>query len=276
MKTKHQLTHHRHHRPRLPYHPQSAYLALLFCLLTLLAPVSLSSCSQQTYNNIPRNGYITHFSPSDHKRMPFDSYWDISDNKDWDERVRGEHGKSQPIYIKPITLAHFQNMPSDPAERRALEELRDYFERKLRARMAELDAQKGSFHLMKSPGKNTYEVEIAILSAQPTRLLNNLVSDAAGFVVQGGGLLLSRARDKGSISMGARFYAPNGKLVAEIADFEYGQESLIGMVLVDTKDFRHYAYQRQTIDQWVEEFTKIFSTIHEEKIRKPWFTLNPF
>ncbi len=253
--------------------PKQPLLPLLLCLLSLAC---LLSCTSQTYNSIPRNGYITHFSPSDHKRMPFDSYWDISDNKDWDERVRGEHGKSQPIHIKPITLAYFQDMPADPAERQAIEELRDYFERKLRERLAELDAEKGSFHLMSKPDKDTYTVEIAMLSAQPTRIAKNIASAAAGFLLRGGGLLLSRERDKGSISMGARFYAPNGKLVAEVADFEFGQKSLVGMVLIDTKDFRHYAYQRQTIDQWAEEFTKIFSTIHEEKIRKPWYTLNPF
>ncbi len=254
-------------------HALPPLLPLLFCLLTFAC---LISCTSQTYENIPRNGYITHFAPSDHKRMPFDSYWDISDNKDWDERVRGEHGKSQPIYIKPITLAHFENMPENPHERKAIEELRDYFQQTLNEEMARLDAEKGSFHLMSAPGANTYTVEIALLSAKPTRIANNLLSKAAGFLLRGGGLLISRARDKGSISMGARFYAPNGKLVAEVADFEYGQESLVGMVLVDTKDFRHYAYQRQTIDQWVREFAKIFSTIHEEKIRKPWFTLNPF
>ncbi len=260
--------------PSLHSHPRSARMLrrALFTLLPCLL-ACLLSCTSQTYNSIPRNGFITHFLPSNHQRMPFDSYWDISDNKDWDERVEGTHGKSQPIYIKPVTLAYFQSMPTEPGERKAVEELRNYFEHKLKERLEKLDAEKNTFHLMSAPGKNTYTVEIAILSAQPTRLMHNIASTAAGFAIRGGGLLLSRSKDKGSISMGARFYAPNGKLVAEVADFEFGQESLIGMVLVDTKDFRHFAYQRQTIDQWVEEFTRIFSTIHEQKIRHPRFTL---
>lgn len=242
----------------------------------LLSACILSSCTLSDYHKIPRNGFITHFQKSDHKRMPFDSYWDISDNKDWDERVLGKENKSQAVYIAPVTLEYFDNMPTEPEKKAQIESLKSYFDARLAEVMSKLAAENEHFHLVSAPTADSYRIEIAILSASPGSKLYNLVSDATGFILRGGGLLTGWLTNKGSISMGARYYAPNGKLVAEVGDFEYGQTSLVGMALVDFKDFIDYAYQRQTIDQWVDEFAKLFTTPHEDKVSKPWFTLNPF
>ena len=240
---------------------------------TLLANVSCSPLSD--FKRIPRNGFLTHYEKSDHKRMPFDSYWDVSDNQDWDERVTGKSNKSQAIYVAPVTLQYFENMPADARELAEIQKLKEYFDARLNATLTKLDAENANFHLVKTPTPDAYKVEIAILSAKHENKMDNIASVAAGLIVKGGGLLVGSSEDKGYISMGARYYAPNGKLVAEVGDFEYGQRSLTGMVLVDSKDFRTFAYQRQTIDQWVEEFAKLFTTRHEEKVKKPWFTLNP-
>ncbi len=244
--------------------------------LALLAALLFASCTQSNFDRIPRNGYITHFQPSDGSRMAFDSYWDISDNKDWDERVKGEKNKSQAIYIRPITLAYFDDMPDSPYQRRQIEALKDYFEETLFKALRSLDGQDNSFHLVSQPGANAYTVDIALLSAEPTQVGKNVLSAAAGYFVKGSGLLLSQKQDEGSISMGARFYSPHGRLVAEVADFEYGQKSVVGMALLDAKEFQQYAYHRQSIDQWVKQFVQIFTTVHEQKIRKPWFTLKPW
>lgn len=240
-----------------------------------LAVVMLCSCTQSHYAKIPRNGFITHFRKSDHKRAPFDSYWDISDNKDWDERVSSQGNKSQAIYIAPVTLDYFQNMPQDAKHRAQIEALRNYFNSRLTKVMQELDAKDPAFHLLDHPTPDAYRVEIAILSAKPGSALKNFLNDASDLIIPGGSIATKWLADKGYISMGARYYAPNGKLVAEVGDFEYGQTSLIGMALVDLKDFISYAYQRQTIDQWVDEFAQLFTTAHEQKVRKPWFTLLP-
>lgn len=208
--------------------------------------------------------------------MAFDSYWDISDNKDWNERVEGRKGKSQAIYIRPITLAYFEDMPSSPRQRKQVEALRDYFEASLRQQLQLLDAQDHSFHLVNKPKADAYTVDIALLSAEPTRVDMNIVKTVASSFVKGAGLLIGQRQDEGAISMGAKFYSPQGKLVAEVADFEYGQKSLVGMVLLDAKDFQQYAYHRQSIDQWVRQFVQIFTTVHEQQIRKPWFTLKPW
>lgn len=243
--------------------------------MALGAALVLAACSQQNFKRIPRNGYITHFVRSDHKRMPFDSYWDISDNKDWDERIEGVKHKSQAIYVAPVRLDYFENMPTDAAGQQQVLKLKEYFDARLHNKLSELAAKDNHFHLVPAPTKDAYRVEIAILSAKHENKTANLLSDIAGFIIRGGGLLTSRERYKGYISMGARYYAPNGKLVAEVGDFEYGQTSLPGMALIDLKDFVTYGYQRQTIDQWVDEFAKLFTTVHEQKVRKPWFTLNP-
>lgn len=246
-------------------------------LISLLMVTGLISCQQNApFHQIPRNGFITHFEESDGKRMPFASYWDVSDNADWNERVQGQNNKSQAVYIKPITLQYFKPGPTLNANSPEVIRLRDYFQDTLMAELKRQDASTNSFHLVTAPTPESYTVEIALLSATPTRILNNVASSAAGFVVRGSGLLVGQSADKGSLSMGIRFYDPKGKLVAETADFEYGKRSLPGMVLADSKDFRPYAYHRRIIDEWVKEISTVFTTVHEHSIKRPWYSLNPF
>lgn len=250
---------------------------LSLIILTVLMACGFLSCQQVTpFDRIPRNGFISHFEESDGSRMPFDSYWDISDNEDWNERVRGDKNKSQAVYVKPITLDYFQKGSVLQAKSPAVIKLRDYFEDKLMAELKKQDASENSFHLVNAPGKDVYTVEIALLSGTPTRILNNTAAMAAGFVIRGSNYLISSKQDTGSLCMGIRFYAPNGRLVAEIADFEYGKKSLPGMIIGDSKDFRPYAYHRRIIDGWVGEIVQVFTTIHEQKIKRPWYSLNPF
>lgn len=246
--------------------------------ITLLVACGLVSCQQQNVNflNIPRNGFISHFEKSDGSRMPFASYWDISDNEDWNERVQGQKNKSQAIYVKPISLQYFAAGSSLSAQSPEVIRLRDYYQKTLMEELMRQDASANTFHLVDSPTPDSYTVEIALLSASPIRMLNNAASIAAGFVVRGGGFLVSRAKDKGSLSMGIRFYNPKGELVAETADFEYGLRSVPGMILADSKDFRPYVYHKRIIDEWVKEISTIFTTVHEHRIKRPWYSLNPF
>ena len=246
-------------------------------IITLLMACGLISCQQNApFQEIPRNGFITHFEQSDGTRMPFASYWDISDNSDWNERVQGLNNKSQAVYIKPITLQYFVATPTLNANSPEVIRLRDYFQDKLMAELKRQDVSANSFHLVDAPTPDSYTVEIALLSATPTRILNNVASSAAGIAVRGGGFFVSRAKDKGTLSMGIRFYDPKGKLVAETADFEYGMRSVPGMILADSKDFRPYAYHKRIIDEWVTEISTIFTTVHEHRIKRPWYSLNPF
>lgn len=250
------------------------YITLLF--YTLLMAFGFTACQQVSpFDRIPRNGFITHFEESDRTRMPFDSYWDISDNKDWNERVQGVNNKSQAVYVKPISLQHFQSDSKLTAKSPEVIKLRDYFESTLMKELKKQDASANSFHLVSKPTADAYTVEIALLSATPTRITNNAASLAAGAVVTGGSFIISRKKDTGSLSMGIRFYNPKGKLVAETADFEYGKKSLPGMLVVDSKDFRPYVYHKRIIEEWVGEIVQIFTTVHEHKIKRQWYSLNP-
>lgn len=251
---------------------------LFYMLFSVLLMVSgLVSCQQTApFQLIPRNGFITHFEESDGTRMPFASYWDISDNEDWNERVQGDRNKSQAVYVKPISLAYFEAGSTLNAHSPEVIRLRDYFQEKLMAELKRQDASANSFHLLDAPAPGAYTVEIALLSASPTRILNNAAASAAGFVVRGGSFLVSRREDKGSLSMGIRFYNPSGKLVAETGDFEYGMRSIPGMIIADSKDFRPYVYHKRIIDEWVKEISSIFTTVHEHRIKRPWYSLNPF
>ena len=246
-------------------------------IISLLMTFGLISCQQTSpFEYIPRNGFITHFEESDGTRMPFASYWDASDNEDWNERVQGINNKSQAVYVKPITLKYFQPGPELDANSPEVIKLRDYFQKTLMDELKRQDASSNSFHLVNAPTPDAYTVEIALLSATPTRIVNNAAAAAAGFVVRGGSFLVSREKDKGTLSMGIRFYNPRGELVAETADFEYGMRSIPGMILVDSKDFRPYVYHKRIIDEWVTEISTVFTTVHEHKIKRPWYSLNPF
>ena len=257
------------------YMKSRQFLGLLFSVLLMVC--GLVSCHQTTpFHQIPRNGFITHFEESDGSRMPFASYWDISDNSDWNERVQGSRNKSQPVYIKPISLSYFSPGPSLRAQSPEVIRLRNYFQDTLTAELKRQDASTNTFHLLDAPAPNAYTVEIALLSATPTRLINNAAAVAAGVAVRGGSFLVSRRADTGSLSMGIRFYDPSGRLVAETADFEYGMRSIPGMILVDSKDFRPYVYHQRIIDEWVKEISTIFTTVHEHRIKRPWYSLNPF
>lgn len=249
------------------------YLLRAVCVCLFLI---LTACSPNTFDLIPRNGFIQHFEESDKERFPFDSYWDISDNEEWNKRVAGLAGKSQPIHILPVTLKYFSNMPTNPGDREGIENLCEYFNKALFERMKKLDAEQNTFHLVDKPGKDVYTLQIAILGAKPTKIATNIIKAATtntlGFLVTGGGIvsgqLLNSEEDKGYIAMGAKFFDPKGKLVAEVADLDFGQKSLAGRFLLEVRDFRRYAYQRQAIDDWVEIFVKCFTTIHEEKIKR--------
>lgn len=242
----------------------------------LLATLVMGCSGSRDFDSLPQTGFITKYEPSDKKRMSFDSYWDISDNKDWNERVEGSHGKSQEIYITPVTTKYLENYPKEKDKAEDVEEINTYFNNKLKEKLSALDKMDNSFHLVNKPTSNSYRVDIALLSITPTNVKMNSSGAIAGAIIPGSGTILSSGSKKGSISMGAKFYAPNGKLVGEVADFETDESSILSVVLVDTKDFQYYAHHKRHIDIWCDQLCEVFTTKHEHAIKRPWFSLNPF
>lgn len=249
----------------------------LLCLFLLSAvTLLLNSCIATDFDRIPRTDFIKNYEKPEEDRFDFCSFWDITTNEGWDERV--DH--SQKLHLGGVTLQYYQNMPADPKERAKIEELRSYFEQRLRTKFTELAAQDNSLELVDGPGPGVYTVEYALLCAAPARIAKNAALQVPGYLIKGGSiaanLIFGNKEDAGYISFASRLKDDKGTVIAEAADFEYGTESLTGKVLVDTKNFRPYAYQRQSIDHWVDEFGKLFTTRHEVKVKRPKFFLNPF
>lgn len=240
---------------------------LLLFAAALMSAVGLLSCSSPNFDNIPRNGYITHFQKNTSHSPAFASLWQA-------EGAPVPQAASCPVYIKPVSLEHYQESAGAPRNSRLLAGLRQYFDTRLRSRLATLDASDNGFHLVNAPGPGVYTVEVAILSSQPTRVKNNLLSTAADRAIgRLAGSLMREEEDAGSIAMGAQFCDPEGKLLAEVADFEQGNrdespELLSGLKLAD---FQLYGYQRRAIDSWTEQISLLFSSTRQPA---PWFRLS--
>ncbi len=250
-----------------------------FVHLMLAAVVALgcSSCVTTDYDRLPHTGFISHYEKNTDERVPFVSFWDDTTTvEEWNSYV----AQKRVVYFAPVTLNYLDKKERDAAEMKRLEDLRTYFDTRLAKALQEKAAKDKNLVITRTPVPGAARVEVAILSACSTNTGLNAAAHGASALVSGGGFivrtLFSDEDANGHIAMGARMYAPNGKLVCEVADFEYGTTSVTGQLLVDTKDFRPYAYQRQTIDHWADEFATLATTPYEKKVSRPLFSLNPF
>ena len=258
---------------------------LVSCLMALALAagvVGVSSCSHADFEKIPKtSGFFRHLQKSPYASTPMVAYWDDMDDNVWDDRVHGRNGKCQAVILKPVTLDYFTPRPDDAALARHIENLRDYFDKELVKEFQRLHNDPDT-HLVLTdkPGKGVYTLEIAMLSVKSTNVLKNAAMQAPGFFVTGGSaaasVVLGSKDDTGYISFGARLFDEHGKLICETGDFEYGMQSIIGRLGFDTKDFRPYAYQRQTIGFWVEEIGKLMTTDSQTPVTKPKVSFNPF
>lgn len=244
----------------------------------LLAVVSLllASCASTDYNRLPRTGFISRYEKNTDERVPFVSYWDKIEIRDWDTYVQ----KERVVYLAPVTIDFIDKKPGNAEEMEHLMDLRDYFDAQLdKTFKAKADADPNLI-VVRDPVPGAVRVEVAILSAQPVNRKMLIAEDSANLLVNGAGWLIrkcfSSEDDMGHIAMGARIFETDGTLLGEVADFEYGMTSVSGALLLDTKDFRPYAYQKQTIDHWAEEFATLATTPYEKKVHRPEFSISPF
>lgn len=249
-----------------------------FVRLILAAVVALgcSSCVSTDYGRLPHTGFISHYQKNTDERVPFVSFWDDSTTvEEWNKYVT----QKRVVYFAPVTLNYLDKKERDATEMKRLEELRVYFDTQLEKALKAKAAKDKNLIITRKPEPGAARVEVAILSACSANTGLLAAAHGANALIGGGWIIRTLYDDKdetGHIAMGARMYAPDGKLVCEVADFEYGTTSVTGQLLVDTKDFRPYAYQRQTIDHWADEFATLATTPYEEKVARPLFSLNPF
>lgn len=245
-------------------------------LMLALFSLAVVSCVSTDYSRLPRTGFISRYQKNADERVPFVSYWDNFSVEYWDAYV----GQRRVIYLAPVTMQFMDKMPSDPKAYEHLQELRDYFDSRLDEAFARKMKEDPNLQIVRKPMPGIPRIEVAILSAQPVNLKENVIEDLADLVMYGGGLLVSLLYndkdDKGHIAMGARFFDANGRLRGEVADFEYGLVAMESLLIIDVKDFRPYAYQRQTIDHWADEFATLITTPYAKKVHRPRFSLNPF
>lgn len=245
-------------------------------LISALCSLFVVSCASTDYSRLPHTGFISHYQQNADERVPFVSYWDKMEVADWDAYV----GQQRIFYLAPVTLQYLDKMPSNAQEYERLQDLRDYFDSCLIEAFRRRMKADPNLMVVRQPMPGIPRVEVAILSARSVNVSKSVAKNGADMLVSGGGFLFKLFAgdkdDKGHIAMGARFFNEKDELVAEVADFEYALPSVAGAVAIDTKDFRPYAYQRQTIEHWADEFATLATTPYAKKVHRPLFSLNPF
>lgn len=247
---------------RACYH--SAMKFFPFCL----AAVLLVSCSSPSeFEQIPSTPFTTHLKKNRDESAPFLSHWE---NKD---KTESKEAEQAPLSRRRVCLqlndAYYQGADeTDKKARRKLNKLRAYMGRTLRRELR----RNPKLKLVSEPDKETDVLEVALLRAEDADTAKLLLAQGAGKMVAGGMLtdgLLTTDADKGYICMAAKVSAPDGTLLAELADFEYGgkEQSLTdGLVSaaapLDPKLLIPYGYQRQTIDKWATELSTYLATGH--------------
>lgn len=75
------------------------FLSLLsVMMLMLLVCMTAVSCSNN-FKKVPQTGFVTHHVKNGDSHIPFDAYWNAPDEKAWNERVKGEHGKENLLAV---------------------------------------------------------------------------------------------------------------------------------------------------------------------------------
>ena len=250
-------------------------------IAALVAAVGLVSCSSDRFDKIPQNtGFFQHLQKNPYKEVPVDAYWasEKYTEKEWDQRVDGENAQGVCLRLTPVTLDYLVNRPADAKEMAEIQSLRQYLDDALQKELRKVsDDPKNNFHLVQKNGPGVLTVEVAILSVKTAIIGKNAAMKAVGVVTGIVGSVATRAlgdsEDKGHICIAARIKDSSGRVVSESAKYMTGQSSLLGY---DTKDFRKYAHQRASIDDWVKMVGKSCIVRSDEKITMPRFKLNPF
>lgn len=242
------------------YH--SAMKLFPLCLAALLL-VSCSSPSE--FEQIPSTPFTAHLKKNRDESSPYLSHWE---NKDKGESTENPATARRRVCLK-LNDDYYQGADeTDKKAQRKLNKLRAYMGRTLRRELR----RNPKLKLVSEADKETDVLEVALLRAEDADTAKLLVAQGAGKMVAGGMLtdgLLTTDADKGYICMAAKVSAPDGTLLAELADFEYGgkdQSLTDGLVSaaapLDPKLLIPYGYQRQTIDKWAKELSAYLATGH--------------
>lgn len=229
-----------------------------------LAAALLVSCSSPSeFAQIPATPFTTHLKKNRDESSPFLSLW---------ERQKEQGTDAAPAAARRNVCLKLNNdyfigeEQLDKKEREKLADLRSYLHRTLRKELR----RNAKLRLVSAPGKDADVLEVALLRAEAADTAKLLLTQGAGKMVAGGVLtdgLLNNDADKGSVCIAAKVTAPDGTLLAELADFEYGGKEqgitdglLSATAPVDPNLLIPYGYQRKTIDKWAKELSEYLAT----------------
>lgn len=247
------------------------FLSLLsVMMLMLLVCMTAVSCSNN-FKKVPQTGFVTHHVKNGDSHIPFDAYWNAPDEKAWNERVKGEHGKENLLAVASVDTGHMDVRPDTPEGQEALRDLAEYFRKSVNSQLEKTAEKTPHFRMVPLGTRGAYTLELAITSITPTTAKAGIFVTALSGIKGGG--LAKRFIKKGHIAMAGRVRDDRGRVVSEFADYEEDHSSLLG---VDTKDFRKYAHHHHTIDEWAREIADVYSTAYGHRTNKHMMTLNPF
>lgn len=226
----------------------------------LAAGVLVSCSAPSEFEQIPATPFTVHLKKNSKKDAPFLSHWEDEAKPNMPDAERRR------VCLK-LNHDYFQGEEQlDKTEKKKLAKLRNYMGRTLRKELR----RNPKLRLVAEPDKDTDVLEVALLRAEDANTAKLLLTQGAGKMVAGGMLtdgLLTNDADKGSVCMAVKVSAPDGTLLAELADFEYGgkeQGITDGLVAaaapVDPNLLIPYGYQRKTIDKWAKELSEYLAT----------------
>lgn len=227
----------------------------------VLAAVLLVSCSAPSeFEQIPSTPFTTHLKKNRKEDAPFLSHWEN------EAKPVAPAAARRRVCLK-LNDDYFQGEEQlDKKEKRKLARLRSYMGRTLRRELR----RNPKLRLVSASAEDADVLEVALLRAEDANTAKLLLTQGAGKMVAGGMLtdgIVNSDADKGCICIAAKISAPDGTLLTELADFEYGgkEQGLTDSLLsaaapVDPNLLIPYGYQRQTIDKWAKELSAYLAT----------------
>lgn len=247
---------------------------ILYLSVTLCALFLLNSCGKGKFEKIPRTTFISHYEENKEELKPFVSYWRDPKLKDTVQVQPDGKTRKVQLYIKPVNLNYFVKNSRSERHKKDIEHLQGYFNTALTKAFKKREQEVPGFQLLTKPSGRAYTLEVAIVAAEPTPVEGNVLSQALGVFKQVAGLVAGQIEKKGHIAMAAKFTAPNGRCLAELADYSEDQSAILG---VDLKDFNYFAHHRHRIDLWSKQLAETFTSPKEAKIKgAPRISLVPF
>lgn len=239
----------------------------LFAAVSFAATLLVSCSAPSEFEQIPATPFTAHLKKTANPATPFLSHWEHKAEETAEPAATAQAAVSRRRVCLKLNNDYFQSGEElDKKGEKKLNKLRTYLGRTLRKELR----RNPKLRLTDAPGPDTDVVEVALLRAEDSATAKLLLTQGAGKMVAGGVLtdgVLNNDADKGYICMAVKVSAPDGTLLAELADFEYGgkeqgiTDGLISAAApVDPNLLIPYGYQRQTIDKWAKELSVYLAT----------------